>query len=90
MLTLPSMWNLIISTLVFFIAVWHLRRYFDEQGIPNGMTRGMLVFLLASLLAWGAGEVADWADETIEGTPATEQTQNDLQQLLKTAGQTQP
>lgn len=90
MLTLPSIWNLVISTLVFFIAVWHLRRYLDEQGIPKGMTRGMLVLVLASLLAWGAGEVADWADETIEGPPATEETQNDLQQLLKATGQTQP
>ena len=87
---MPSMWNLIISTLVFFIAVWHLRRYLDEQGIPKGMTRGMLVLVLASLLAWGAGEVADWANETIEGEPSTEQTQNDLQQLLKATGQTQP
>ncbi len=90
MLTLPSMWNLIISTLVFFIAVWHLRRYLDEQGIPKGMTRTLLVFTLAYLLAWGAGEVADWANETIEGEPSTEQTQNDLQQLLKATGQTQP
>jgi predicted PurR-regulated permease PerM len=90
MLTLPSMWNLIISTLVFFIAVWYIRRYLDEQEIPKGMTRSLLVFVIAYLLAWGAGELADWADETIEGSPTTEQTQNDLQQLLKATEQTQP
>jgi hypothetical protein len=91
MLTLPSMWNLIISTLVFFIAVWYIRRYLDEQGIPKGMTRGLLVFVIAYLLAWGAGEVADWADETLDGpSSAIEQTPDDLSQLLKATEQTQP
>jgi hypothetical protein len=77
------MWNLIVSTLVFFIAVWYIRRYLDDQGIPKGMTRSMLVFVLASLAAWGAGEMADWADETIAGPQATAQTPNDLSQLLQ-------
>ena len=49
MFTLPSLWNLIISTLVFFVAVSYLRRYLEERGLPKGMTRGTLVFVLASL-----------------------------------------
>lgn len=90
MLTLPSMWNLIISTLMFFIAVWYIRRYMDEQEIPKGFTRGLLVFTLASLVSWGAGEVADWTQEKIEGPQPTAQDSGDLSQLLKAAGQTQP
>lgn len=86
---LPSMSNLIISTIVFFIAAWFANRYLDEQGIPKGMTRGMLVFVVASLVSWGAGDVVDWAQVKIEGPQAAtaSQTTADLSQLLKAAGQ---
>ena len=60
MFALPSMWNLLISTIVFFIAAWHVRRYLDEQSIPAGMTRSILVFTLASLVSWAAGEAVDF------------------------------
>lgn len=74
MFALPSMSNLLISTIVFFIAAWYVRRYLDEQGIPAGMTRSILVFTLASLVSWGAGEAVDF----IQGPQA--QTSVDLPQ----------
>lgn len=86
MLELPSMWNLVISTIVFFIVAWYIRRYLNEQGVPKGMTRGMLVFLIASLVSWGAGDAADWAQEKIEGPRPVAQTPNDVTQLLKDLG----
>jgi len=86
MFALPSMWNLIISTIVFFIAAWYIHRYLDEQGIPKGFTRGVLVFVLASLVSWGVGEAVDW----LMGTQPAAQPPGDLSQLLKAAGQTQP
>ena len=49
------MWNIIISTIVFFIAAWYIRRYLEEHGIPKGMTRGLLVFVLSYVVSWGAG-----------------------------------
>ncbi len=67
MFTLPSMWNLIVSTVVFFIAVWYIRRYLDEQGIPKGVTRGTLVFILAFMASWGAGAVIDWIQKIFAG-----------------------
>jgi len=90
MLTLPSMWNLIISTLVFFISAWYINRYLNEQGIPKGMTRGILVLMLASLAAWGAGAAADWAQETLEGPQPEAQTTDNLERLLKEVGKTPP
>jgi hypothetical protein len=84
------MWNLIISTLVFFIAAWYIHRYLNEQGIPKGTTRGILVFMLASLVSWGAGEVADWTQEKIEGPQPVAQAPDDLSQLLKDVGQVRP
>jgi hypothetical protein len=84
------MLNLIISTIVFFIAAWFANRYLDAQGIPKGMTRGVLVLVLASLVSWGAGEIVDWAQVKIEGPQAAAQTSGDLSQLLKAVGQPQP
>ena len=84
------MWNLIISTIVFFMAVWYIRRYLEEQGIPKGMTRGLLVFILAFLVSWGAGEAVDWVQAKIAGPQPAAQTSDDLQRLLKDAGQQRP
>jgi len=82
------MLNLIISTIVFFVAAWFINRYLDEQDIPKGMTRTMLVFTLAAMLSWGSGELVDWA-RVKEGANAEVQAQGDLSQLLKAAGQMQ-
>ena len=89
MFELPSMWNLIISTVVFIIAAWYLRRYLDEQGIPKGMARGLSVFVLASLVSWGAGDVTDWIQEKIQGPRPVAQTKDDVTQLMKQLGQLQ-
>lgn len=67
------MLNLIISTIVFFIAAWYLNRYLDDQGITKGMTRGVLVFVLASLVSWGSGTVVDWAQVKIGSSQTTPQ-----------------
>ena len=84
MFTMPSMWNLIISTIVFFAAAWYIHRYLDEQGIPKGPTRGMLVLVLASLLSWGAGYLVDLAQPGVNPSPSG------VTQLLKDAGQVPP
>jgi hypothetical protein len=54
------------------------------------MTRGMLVFSLASLVSWGSGEMVDWTQEKIEGPqPQVAETSDDMSQLLKVLGQAQ-
>lgn len=80
------MMNLIVSTIVFFIAAWYIHRFMDEQGIPKGMTRALTVFVLASIVSWGAGEIVDW----IQGPQPTTQIPTDPTQLLKALGQSQP
>ena len=85
------MLNLIISTIVFFVAAWFCNRYLNEQGIPKGMTRSLLVFMIASLVSWGTAAAIDWADVKIEGPQAAAaQDVGDLSRLLKAAGQQQP
>ncbi len=91
MFTLPSMWNIIIiTTIAFAIAAWYVHRYMNGQGIPKGMTRGLLVFAVASLVSWGAGAGVDWAQEKIEGPQPVAKISGDLTQLLKVVGQAQP
>lgn len=90
MFALPSMWNLIVSTIVFFIAAWYIHRYLDGQGIPKGMTRGILAFAFASMVSWGTGEAVDWTQEKIEEPQPAAQTPEDLSQLIKTPVQAQP
>lgn len=70
--------NLVISTVVFIIAAWYANRYLDGQGIGKGMTRGVLVFTLASIASWGAGEAVDW----LQGPQPAPQSV-DLSQLIK-------
>jgi hypothetical protein len=95
MFTLPSMWNIIISTIVFVIAAWYIRRLLDAQGIPKGMVRGLVVFVLAYVVFWGSGELVDWAHEKVYGPEQglqipNVQTSQDLNQLLKDTGLTPP
>ncbi len=90
MFTLPSIWNLVISTVVFIIAAWYIRSYLDEQGISAGMTRGLLVFVLASIVSWGAGAAVDWTQEKVEGPQPAAKTSDDLLKLLEVVRQAQP
>lgn len=83
MFELPSLLNLFVSTVAFFIAVWYLRRYLDEQGIPRGATRSILVFTLASVVSWMAGEAVDF----VQGKPEQPAGQTDLTRLLPAAEQ---
>jgi len=83
MFSLPSVWNLIVSTIVFFVAAWYIHIYLDRLGVPKGMSRKLLVFVLASLVSWGAGEIVDW----IQGPQASTQASSDPMQLLKALGQ---
>jgi len=84
------MLNLITSTIVFFVAAWYANHYLNEQGIPKGMTRGVLVFVLAALVSWGASEIVDWTQAKMEGPQAVAQDSVDLSKLLKAVGQQQP
>jgi hypothetical protein len=84
------MLNLTISTIVFFVAAWFLNNYLDAQGIPKGMTRGAMVLVLATLMAWGVGWTVDWAQNKIAGPQAVVQAPGGLTELQKAAGQDQP
>jgi len=89
MFELPSIGNLVISTIVFFVAANYLHRILENYGLPKGLVRGTLVFCLASLVSWGSGEMVDWSQNKISGSQPSIEASDDLSQLLKLVDQTQ-
>ena len=90
MFTLPSVWNLVITTVVFIWTARHIRFFLDNHGLPTGTTRSMLVFTLASLLSWGSGEAVDWTEAKIKGKPQViSKAPDDISQLLDALNQFQ-
>jgi hypothetical protein len=56
---LGDMTSIVISTIVYFIAAYFIKRHLVEMGIPKGMTRGTVIFVLAAAVAYGAAYVVD-------------------------------
>ncbi len=72
MFELPTLWNFVVSTLVFFIATAYVKRYLEGQGVADGRTRTILVLVLASVMSWGAGAAADWAEGQLDSPTAVQ------------------
>ena len=51
--------SLLISTVVFFVASYFIKRWMEDNDIPKGMTRSITIFVLAAALAYGAGWLVD-------------------------------
>ena len=90
MFELPSVWNIVISTIVFMVAAWLIRRWLEGLGITKSFTRGFIVFVLAYAVSWASGEAADWVHEKIYGKTPTAQSPADLLQLLQKSGLAPP
>lgn len=54
------MLSLVVSTIVFFVASYLIKRRMDEADIPKGLTRNVLVFSLAIAAAYGVAVLVDW------------------------------
>jgi hypothetical protein len=46
--------SIAISTAVYFIAAYFIRRKLEQMGIPKGLTRGSVIFVLAAAVSYGA------------------------------------
>ena len=51
--------GLILSTVAFFAASFFIKRHLEEMGIPKGMTRSIVIFVLALAVAYGVAFLAD-------------------------------
>ncbi len=71
--------DLIVSTAVFFAAIYFLRRFFDAQDIPPGRTRSILIGVLATVASFAASALLSWVD----GEPSTDQQMLQQVQMLQ-------
>lgn len=55
--------SLAASTVAYFVASHFTKRWLEDNDIPKGMTRGMLVFSVAAAVAYGVG----WAVDRVAG-----------------------
>ena len=53
------MLSFLVSTIAFFVAGYFIRRYLDDMGIPKTMTRDVVVFVAAVLVAYAVAFVID-------------------------------
>ena len=53
------MLSLVVSTIVFFVASFFIKRYFDDMDIPKGMVRSFTIFVLAAAISYGAAFLVD-------------------------------
>ena len=51
--------SLVVSTIVFFVASFFIKRYFDEIDIPKGMVRSFTIFVLAAAISYGVAFLID-------------------------------
>ena len=51
--------SLLISTVVFFVASYFIKRWMEDNDIPSGVTRAITIFVLAATLAYGVGWLVD-------------------------------
>jgi len=54
------MLSIVVSTIVFFVASFFIKRHFVEMGLPAGMTRSTMVFCLSLAIAYGMAAAIDW------------------------------
>ena len=52
--------SLIVSTIVYFVASFFIKRQFEATDIPRGMTRSLMTFCLALMAAYAAAAALDW------------------------------
>ena len=53
------MLSFFLSTIAFFVAGFFIRRYLDDMGVPKGMTRGLVVFVIALAAAYAVAWIVD-------------------------------
>ena len=53
------MTSLVISTIVFFVAAFFVKRWLDGMDIPKGMTRSIVIFVAAAVVSYGVAYVVD-------------------------------
>ena len=53
------MLSVVISTIVFFVASYYLKRWADDNDLPRGPTRSISIFVVAIAIAYAVAWIVD-------------------------------
>ena len=53
------MTSLVISTIVYFVAAFFIKRWLDGMDIPKSMTRSLVIFVGAAVVSYGVAFLVD-------------------------------
>jgi VIT1/CCC1 family predicted Fe2+/Mn2+ transporter len=53
------MLSLVLSTIVYFVAAFFIKRWLDGTDIPKSMTRSLVIFVGAAVVSYGVAYVVD-------------------------------
>ena len=54
------MFALMVGLVSYFPFAWYTHQYLDDVGFPQGLTRKLVVFVIASVLASLASYIVSW------------------------------
>lgn len=80
------MTSFVLSTVAFFVAAFFLNRYLDEMGINKGMTRAVLVLVLASTVSLGVSLSMGWLSSQLDGSPTPSGTDTAIGMVRQMTG----
>jgi hypothetical protein len=83
---IPSTWNIVISSIVFVLAIWVLQKRPHKSDKPKTAARGFGVVLLAFALSSGSGVLVDWALVKFGGPQPKPYLRQLLEQMIEDAG----
>lgn len=52
--------SFVLSTLVFFVVAYMIRRYLDDARVEPSLGRSVVIFVIAIAAAYGFGALIDW------------------------------
>lgn len=91
MFAMPSIWSILLSSIVFFVAAWYVRRLLIEQDIQKGFTLNVVVLTCATIASFGADKITNWIEHKVAGEKptlsATSITSSDAQSAVKETSQ---
>jgi hypothetical protein len=52
--------SLVVSTIAYFVASYGIKRQLDDIDVPKSMTRSILIFCAALMIAYMVAAAVDW------------------------------
>ncbi len=83
---IPSTWNIVVSTIVFVLAVWYLQKWLNKSDKPKSAVRGVGLVVLAFVLSSVSGWLTDYTLVKFDGPQPKPYLRQLLEKMIEDAG----